>query len=192
MVYCSCMRNIIYSTLVAAFTTASAMAEQELTSVDLPITEYDFPACVDHTGTPVQYIDNDTIDIHPGIAYIGVRYLKTDPISQPAIIYKRDFLHQLSPFAFDFTMAHECYHLQSGDAFKAYLHHQETGGFQSRRELQQFEDDADCYAAHDLIVNHGYNYEQVREGINAPNAFGRRLSMSDRAALILECAQTIS
>lgn len=182
------MRKTIFSALMTAFSAASAMAEQ----VPQSVTTFDFPACTDHTGTSVQYINSDMIDIRPSIAYIGVRYIETDPISQPAIIYKQDFLSALSPFAFDFTMAHECYHLKSGDAYKAYDHYQETGRFQSRKELQDFEDDADCYAARYLILNSGYNYGRIQEGINTPHAFSNRLDMSDRAALILQCARTIS
>lgn len=186
------MRYTIFSALFAAFSAASAMAEQETTPIGSESSAFDFPACVDHMGTEVQYIDNDRINIRPRVAYIGVRYLETDPISKPAIVFKRDFLHQLSQFAFDFAMAHECYHFSSGDAYDAYVHHQDTGHFQSRSELQQFEDDADCYAARHLVANLGYDYEQIQKGMNMPRAFGDRLDMSGRAALILHCARSIS
>src|SRR5688500_15742799 len=74
-----------------------------------------FPACYDNEGTPVRYISDDEIRITPWVFFAGARYLSSNPIAEPAIVYEPDKIAPLSPVQRAFVFAHECYHLSSGD-----------------------------------------------------------------------------
>lgn len=146
-----------------------------------------FPSCTDQRGETVQYLENDTVDIRPSVSKIAVRYLNQSPISQPAIIYDVAFLQGLSRLEFDFTMAHECYHLSSGDAYRAYQYYNETLEFQTRGDLQNIEDDADCRAAIRMREEFGYSRADIESLEPFINRMTSRRKEEARMQNILAC-----
>lgn len=123
--------------------------------------------CNDDRGTAVRLLNSDSEDNPYYISMINVRYLDQANIAGPSIIYDEDFVKQLSPIQLQFTMAHECYHLSSGDARAAYEHLNFTGKAQSRDELQHIENDADCGALNYMQTQMGYARKDFDSEINA-------------------------
>ncbi len=121
-----------------------------------------FPACSDDRGETVTYHSEDdpTIDYKGMVMYAGARYLDLDTISTPVIIYDESFLDGAPQVMLDFTMAHECFHLSSGDARYAY-EADLTGVSMSGDEKFRLENRANCSAAHDLRDIWGYKPEDV-------------------------------
>lgn len=62
----------------------------------------------------------------------------------------------MSPVERDFTLAHECYHLSSGDARQVYEHGIPDSG------QDTFEDNADCDAAGRMREEFHYTAEDMR------------------------------
>lgn len=146
-----------------------------------------FPSCTDHRGETVQYIERHDVDVKPSVSKIAVRYLNEKDIADPAIIYDEDFLQGLSRLEFDFTMAHECYHLSSGDAYRAYQYYNETLEFQTRGELQNIEDDADCRAAIRMREEFGYSRADIESLEPFINRMTSRRKEEARMQNILAC-----
>jgi len=154
------LAHIFMAGAAVAHSVTAPPEPQNLTSDDITaLADYQFPACYDSEGTAVRYIDTTNTDerVSPMVLTFGVRYMQTDPIGDPAIIYHSGHLTAMPQIARDFIIAHECYHFSSGDALAAYRHYEEHGRHWSRTQMQQFEDDADCAAAHQLRDEFGYN-----------------------------------
>ena len=147
-----------------------------------------FPECKDHNGQPVKYVNSR--DYSGFIIYANVRYLDTDPISNPAIIYNAHFIESLSKLERDFTMAHECYHLSSGDAYKAY--EDLALGIKRDRDsdiiMRKMEDDADCAATRELRTDYGYSVESIENLYNLFDRFENGPELERRMNLVRECA----
>lgn len=121
------MRNSIAAVTAALalhsiFSIHSAAALEDNSPTGDVTNEYSFPACTDISGEQAKYVSRDDIDITPGVAYAGARYLDAETQSGPLIIYNQNFYDNLSPVQRDFTFAHECAHLNTGDAVQAYRH----------------------------------------------------------------------
>jgi|AntRauTorcE11897_2_1112592.scaffolds.fasta_scaffold01249_3 hypothetical protein len=155
-------RFIAHTVLANIFMAQAAFAEPADKDPDIvPLSDYDFPACTDKRGEEVAYLRADKIPVHPYVMEAGARYLETDPISKPAIFYEHAFFEDLASVARDFSFAHECYHLSSGDAIRAYEHKKEHGYYKNREDHQVIEDKADCHATGRLKNEFGYTAKDL-------------------------------
>lgn len=146
-------------------------------------TNYNFPVCHDHTGTAAAYLPNDIGLDRPWVVHFGVRYLDQENIQDPVVFYDPDEIQNLSKAALDFTFAHECFHLSSGDAYRAY-EIINSGERLSRRDMHDEEDAADCHAARRMRHEFSYSVEDLRSALEEINSFTR---MGNRTAHIIDC-----
>ncbi|HEU4839686.1 MAG TPA: hypothetical protein VFS88_09815 [Micavibrio sp.] len=108
----------------------------------------EFPACADDHGARVTYMTDDQYQRQARgqiytIMFAAARYMNADTAQEPVIGYSAPFIDSINQSAGRFVFLHECFHLSSGDARKAYLSIQ-GGGEKAKREM---EDNADCSAA---------------------------------------------
>lgn len=153
----------------------------------------DFPAapvCYDHTGAQAQIINSDN---HSAVVmYANIRYLDAQNIADPAILINERFWNSLSDIQKGFTIAHECYHLSSGDAHAIYSDLQSSGIKQSRDDMLQFEDDADCSAAQMLTQNYGYSADIMNEIHPLVDRVSNRRETVRRMENIRQCAESFA
>lgn len=121
-----------------------------------------FPLCIDISGDRAEYFSKDEIDIRPSVAYAGARYRDAENQSGPLIIYDQSFIDGLTDVQRDFSFAHECAHLSTGDAVVAYQNYLADRSF-GRKDMQDMEDRADCLAVYRMRDEFGYNAEHMRE-----------------------------
>ncbi|MGM0421705.1 MAG: hypothetical protein ACQEQL_01245 [Pseudomonadota bacterium] len=155
-------RFIAHTVLANIFMAQAAFAEPADQDSDIvPLSDYDFPACTDKRSEEVVYLRADKVHIHPYVMEAGARYLETNPISKPAIFYEYEFFEELPSVARDFSFAHECYHLSSGDALSAYEYKQKHDDYKEREDMMEVEDRADCHAAGRLKNEFGYTAKDL-------------------------------
>ncbi len=146
-----------------------------------------FSRYTDHRGEEGRYVDVNSVSLSQDIFLIAVRYLDQNPISKPVIAYEIDFLNSLSDVEFDFTLEHERYHLTSGDAFRAYKYYEEHNKYQTRRDLQAIEDDADAHAARQLKRQFNYSRADVESLRPLINRVTSQYQQDERMKNILVC-----
>ena len=165
---------------------APVMAEEAPAPALQTSTDYDFPACFDHRGAPATYLPNDIGLDKPWAIYFGARYLDQRNIEDPVIFYDPDHMETLSKAALDFIFAHECFHLASGDAYRAY-EAMNTSERPGRDEMQEQEDAADCNAANRMREEFNYTEEEMRGAIESISGV---MNIRKRIPSIMACYQT--
>lgn len=106
-------------------TAAPAIAETEAEhALRLLGREYAYPVCYDDAQDRAEYLMRDEPRAKDTIftSYAGARYLDEDLLFEPAILYNPDIFNDQPDIVLDFVFAHECYHLNSGDARMAYTY----------------------------------------------------------------------
>ena len=167
---------------------APAVAEEAPQPVAQTGTDYNFPACFDHRGTPVRYLRNDIGLDSPWVFNFGTRYLDQRNIEDPVIFYDPDLMQTQTKVAIDFTLAHECYHFSSGDTYRAY-EIMNTRERPTRDEMQEQEDAADCNAAHRMRDEFGYTTDDLQTISPLLKAIGASREISTRIPKIIACYQ---
>jgi len=180
----------LISTLTALFMISASSSYADNNDARINIDGLDFPAapvCYDHTGAQAQIINSDN---HSAVVmYANIRYLDAQNIADPAILINERFWNNLSDVQKAFTLAHECYHLSSGDAHAIYSDLQSSGIKQSRDDMLQFEDDADCSAAQMLTQNYGYSADIMNEIHPLVDRVSNRKETLRRMENIHQCAE---
>lgn len=125
----------------------SANAQSGAALPQTDATTYDFPECHDSQGEKVNYFYEGEVYNKHTIYIAGARYLNETPLSQPAIFYAPQYFDQMSQIERDFSFAHECHHLESGDALYNYVYYRDTGRDLPPKEKRRIEDNADRAAA---------------------------------------------
>ena len=148
-----------------------------------------FPACTDGQGTVVRYVSTqENIPISPLVFYAGARYLQTNPLAHPAIVYDPEFLAPLTPIERDFTLAHECYHLSSGDALMVYNYIETHHRYLPRAQTEIIERNADCDAARRMRDEYRYSAEDMAVLRNVIRSVTPRpAQQEERMAHIMAC-----
>lgn len=142
--------------------------------------------CNDHIGQRALILDTSEYSGPFRVYVAGVRYLETAPISIPAIILDMKKFKAMSSLEKQFTLAHECYHLASGDAYHTY----EMLSFNikvPKEEDISMELDADCHAAkkiRELGIYTYANYSRLKYFISSYTSSSR---LNERLTNLQRC-----
>lgn len=132
--------------------------------LSMPDRDYSFPSCTDDIGQSVGYFNRKDEAVRHVIytSYAGARFLDENEIMHPAILYDPAIFDGQPDIVLDFVLAHECYHLNSGDARQVYtLIRDDAYGNTPKEWIQQIELDADCGAARRMRDEFRYSAQDM-------------------------------